>query len=500
MKAFIFLSLMSLLMAFPLAEASGVMLGGEEHMPQAVATTFTCDIGAARERSQSIKTLNNLEDILASPKSRVPFYMEATDVDDAKPYIYQAFKGKPFHIRPIYFQGLTFDGNCTLVFAWLSTPLKDDSSYLSATGADYSRDPVGGAVLLHGGGRTALRDWCDRWARNGYASISISLEGQTIDYDTSPDPDFKYERTPYPGPKRVGSYGDYMRPLHDQWMYHAVSSAMLANTLLRKQSLVNAHQVGVTGVSWGGVVTSTLLPLDHRYAFAIPAYGCGAQSGSTGSIGKQLRLHPSVDAYYLEVWDPTSRLHKVTTPTLWISSPHETHFPLETQAKTYSALNPSAPVSVVTIPAMGHSHGLVYRRPESYFFVKSILESAPSGKVTVHAEQIDQYTTPAQIDGGSIFTVVFKTTKTLVNAWLVFTETSLYIPTFERDWVEQTDIVQLLRLDCEDEGRGPCLWSVTVSLPSRVTSWFVNCEMENGLLVSSYYNQIEDLGQAEQHP
>jgi len=60
-----------------------------------------------------------------------------------------------------------------------------------------------------------------------------------------------------PGPARVGIYGDSaVTPITDQWMYHAVADTVLANSLLRSFSEVDASKVGLMGISWGGVITT----------------------------------------------------------------------------------------------------------------------------------------------------------------------------------------------------------------------------------------------------
>jgi cephalosporin-C deacetylase-like acetyl esterase len=47
-------------------------------------------------------------------------------------------------------------------------------------------------------------------------------------------------------------------------MYHALADTMLANSLLRSLPEVDATKIGVMGVSWGGVITSTVIGLDER--------------------------------------------------------------------------------------------------------------------------------------------------------------------------------------------------------------------------------------------
>ena len=61
----------------------------------------------------------------------------------------------------------------------------------------------------------------------------------------------------------------------DQWTYHAVAAVIRGHSLLRSFPEVDAEQIGVTGVSWGGYLTCIVDGVDSRFKFAVPVYGCG---------------------------------------------------------------------------------------------------------------------------------------------------------------------------------------------------------------------------------
>lgn len=143
------------------------------------------------------------------------------------------------NLKAIYFDALDWKGKPTKVFAWLGLP------------ENYS-GKVPGIVLVHGGGGTAFKAWVQKWNEQGFAALSIAVEGQ-IDVK---DPDSKdraksWKQHEWPGPHRHGIYGDSSEPLKDQWMYHAVADTILANSLLRSLPEVDAKKVGVAGISWG---------------------------------------------------------------------------------------------------------------------------------------------------------------------------------------------------------------------------------------------------------
>ncbi len=69
-------------------------------------------------------------------------------------------------LQPLFFDGLPYQGKPTRVFAWLGLPPPRSGK-------------VPGFVLVHGGGGTAFKEWVQKWNEQGFAAISLALEGQT---------------------------------------------------------------------------------------------------------------------------------------------------------------------------------------------------------------------------------------------------------------------------------------------------------------------------------
>ena len=165
-------------------------------------------------------------------------------------------------VRAIFYDALTWKGKSTRVFAWIGLPAKREGK-------------VPGMVLVHGGGGTAFKEWVQKWNAQGFAAISIAVEGQTDVNENKVKGRSSWARHAFGGPARDGTFADTKLPLKEQWMYHALADTMLANSLLRSLPEVDASKIGVMGISWGGVITSTVIGLDERFAFGIPTYGCG---------------------------------------------------------------------------------------------------------------------------------------------------------------------------------------------------------------------------------
>jgi dienelactone hydrolase len=350
-------------------------------------------------------------------------------------------------IRPIYFDALPWQGKPTRVFAYLGLP----------------KDPKGrvpGIVLVHGGGGTAFKEWVSRWNDQEFAAISIAVEGQTDVKDKGAKSGIiptGWKQHEHPGPWRKGIYNDSDQPLAEQWMYHAVADTILANSLLRALPEVDADKVGLMGISWGGVITSTVVGIDSRFAFAIPTYGCGHLADAGNQYGRNL----GKNALYRQVWDPMQRLARAEMPIMWFSWPQDKHFPLDCQAASYRAA--PGPRMVTLVPGMGHGHGPPWNRPESYAFAKSIVESGrPWARQTAGGAGRAVFDSPRSFDRA----ILVSTTDTGVTGSRTWTETPA---TLERNGQQ---------------------WVASSPLPPQTTAWYLNL-VSGEFIVSSDYQTVQ---------
>jgi len=352
-------------------------------------------------------------------------------------------------LRAIFFEALPWRGRPTRVFAWLGTP-------------EGSQGQVPGIVLVHGGGGTAFKEWVKQWTDRGYAALAIAVEGQTDQAEERPPGERRsWERHAWAGPARDQIYADSSEPLEDQWMYHAVADTVLANSLLRSLPEVDPQKVGLAGISWGGVITSTVIGIDPRFAFAIPIYGCGHQFDSANQWGEAL----GENRLYREVWDPMVRMYRVDTPTLWLSWPGDGHFPLDSQAACYRAA--PGPRMVSLIPGMKHGHAAGWNPPDSYAFADSIVES---GRPWLQQTGVDRTDETVRVSLRSV--------KPLDRATLIWTQDLGF--TGNRKWTKSP--ANLLR---ENDN-----WLVNAPLPAGTTAWFVNVG-SGDLTASSDFQEIE---------
>lgn len=341
------------------------------------------------------------------------------------------------NLKPILYSGLDYQGKPTKVFAWLGVP-------------ENTTGKVPGVVLVHGGGGTASKGWVESWNKQGYAAISMSLEGH----------DDKRAKLPEGGPERPGIFGDSTAPIKDQWMYHAVADATLAAAILRSLPEVDPGKIGINGCSWGGIITSTVIGIDPRYAFAIPVYGCGGLDKIPNHYGGSL----ANNEVYKKVWDANLRLDRARMPILWHSWPQDAHFSMEAVARSHkSAVQSESLLSLV--PGMGH--GNLSDRPEWFSFAASVMKD---GKLWIREKS-------TAVEDGKI-EAVFETQTPLESAVLVSTTDTGH--TGGRKWIETPATL-------EQDGDE---WNAEAAVPEGTTACYLNVKA-GPVLTSSDYIEIK---------
>lgn len=276
------------------------------------------------------------------------------------PGVYRVPEQDVGEIRAIFFDTLDYEGKPTRAFAYLGIPKSDQ--------------PVPAMVLVHGGGGKAFSEWVKIWNDRGYAAISMSLEGHM--------PNAKGEgklRHDFSGPQRVGMFADIGKPLEGQWMYHAVSDIMIAHSLMRALPEVDAERLGVTGISWGGVLSSLVSGVDHRFKCAMPVYGAGFLYESEGHF-KDMSAQNAQELEQKKFWDPARHFSNGSMPTLWVNGDADGHFSVNITSRSFEASKDHAYMTIH--PGMRHGHPPGWNPeevPEIYAFADSILKGEGGG-------------------------------------------------------------------------------------------------------------------------
>ncbi|MEP5341949.1 MAG: acetylxylan esterase [Algibacter sp.] len=264
------------------------------------------------------------------------------------------------NIKALFYETLSYKGKRTRAFAYIGIPKSDK--------------PVPAMVLVHGGGGKAFHEWVKIWNDKGYAAISMSLEGHMPDAKGMGKLSHEYS-----GPTRVGRFDDVDLPLEEQWMYHAVSDIMIGHSLIESLPEVDANRIGITGISWGGILSSLMSGLDTRLKCAIPVYGCGYLYESKGHFGDEGN-RPLEFIEKKKFWDPSHQFSSGSVPTLWVNGDSDGHFSINSTSHSFKTTNNHAYITIH--PGMKHGHPQGWRPqdlPEIYDFADYILKGKEVG-------------------------------------------------------------------------------------------------------------------------
>jgi len=329
----------------------GVLLKIKGVTKEATGTDFYT---AYFEKRGNNKNTVALEKLFNEVKTHNPTYR----VDESR---------KPFadddRIQAIYFEGEECNGKPTEIFAYYGIP--------SAAASH----PVAAMVLVHGGGLYAQADWVQYWVDRGYAALAIDgfgeepLEGEyhsdNAYWVANPD-----SHMPYNG------FEDSDKPVNEQWFYYYLTDIILANNILRNDSRIITNQIGVAGISWGGLATSAVMGYDERFAFAIPIYGCPYTYDSTAIYGSGFMSEKTAT-----IWEPSLRLDDVKMPVLMVNGNDDPFFALDCHTTAAAYLDNG---DVTFIDGINHGE---FRLEETVRFAN---EQTGKGYGNIHITGLDR--------------------------------------------------------------------------------------------------------------
>ncbi|WP_139995277.1 alpha/beta hydrolase family protein [Paenibacillus paridis] len=392
------------------------------------------------------------------------------------PRIDSLFEDEASGIKAIFYDGVSYQGNKTRVFAYYGVP--------EAKGERLETPPfVPGIVLVHGGAGSAFAQWVKLWNDRGYAAIAMDLEGQIpfssygelneerprhIETHAVPT---EFSTHPWSGPAKQGVFADYAEPPQEQWFYHAVAAVLSAHSILRSLPGVDPDQIGITGISWGGIITSLMAGLDKRLRFAMPIYGCGYLYEPGTFYGAGFAAMPPDHAEHIRrLWDPSSYLHHSQLPMLWLNGSQDTHFPLSIFMKSYELhekndANALLHSRISIQHGLPHSYSAAWSCPESYAFADSITGVGPP---LIHLTKSEQC--------GESLQVSFKSQIKVVDAVLYWCEEA-------SDWRRaHWDSAQAV---LAQEGTNAEKGTATVNLPQGNCTFYMELANDKGWKTST---------------
>jgi hypothetical protein len=215
------------------------------------------------------------------------------------------------------------------------------------------------------------------WNSRGFAAIAIDTVG-TIPAKSEAGKLWNpaRRRHEFSGPAGWGDFNNIDAPITDQWSYHAVAVSILAHSFLRTQPGVDAKRIGVTGISWGGYLTSIVASLDRRFRFGIPVYGCGFLGEDSAWLKDFEKLGAERAEKWLRLWDPSSYLSLGRRPMFWVNGTNDFAYVMPSWQKSYRLARGERLLSLQI--RMKHSHPDGATPEQIYVYAKAKLVGGPA--------------------------------------------------------------------------------------------------------------------------
>jgi dienelactone hydrolase len=223
------------------------------------------------------------------------------------------------------------------------------------------------------------------WNARGYAAISMDLCG-SVPVGTVG----QWKRHEHGGPPGWdASFNQLDDAVEDQWTYHAASAVALAHSLIRSYPEVDVDRVGVTGISWGGYMTSVVSGIDSRFKFAVPVYGCGYLGDNSAWLPAFEKLGPERANQWLRQWDPSGFLSHAKMPMLWVNGTNDFAYPMDSWQRSYQL--PTGARDLCLKVRMPHSHPAGQDPVEIHAFAESFFNAGkPLAKIVDQGQSNDQ--------------------------------------------------------------------------------------------------------------
>ena len=369
-----------------------------------------------------------------------PTFSFTTDYDAYKEYS---------NIKGLFIDALDYNGHSTKVFCWYGVP--------ETLGSGEKAPAV---VLVHGGGGTAFPDWVKKWTDRGYIAIAIAHEGQL---PGAKNPLTWYPTWKFSGPRRDGFFKDADKDVREQWFYHAVADAILANSLLRSFPEVDRKNIGINGISWGGILTNVITGIDERFKFSIPVYGCGYLYDSAKYSRDILLNSEAENQFYLDNWEPSLYIPRQSLPVFYVNGNNDRQFSMNIATPSYNLIPSEKYLRIENL--MAHSVPAGYAPEEIYKFADYITGTGKA-PMTVSIDNVIGSNVTASYQGNAKSAV-------------------LYYTTDAKDWKQDTYVWEEIAVQLFVKTK-----KIRAELPGNTKYFYINTTSNNDLMYSSPMNKI----------
>jgi len=201
---------------------------------------------------------------------------------------------------------------------------------------------------LHGGGQRAFLHEVKRFAKRGYATLSINWGGREMEMAQSGDPNTEWGAVD-PTQNNVSGYsnlvpGDktidpFPSPRNNNWFLLAIGGRR-GLTFLEHQPEVDSKRIGVYGHSMGGRLTGLVAGSDERVSTASPSVGGSGflQSDLWGLPDSARRVRGDLGLFQRTIAGQVF-LARIRCPILYLSSTNDFNAPMDFVEKGMSLIS-----------------------------------------------------------------------------------------------------------------------------------------------------------------
>ena len=150
-----------------------------------------------------------------------------------------------------------------------------------------------------------------------------------------------------------------------------MAAVIRGHSLLAARPEVDADRIGITGISWGGYLTSIVTGVDDRLKVSVPVYGCGFLDENSAWLGIFEKMEAAERRRWVRLFDPSRYLPGVTCPILFVNGTNDFAYPLDSYQKSYRLVPGRVDLRIEV--RMRHSHGHGWEPKEIGLFVDGVL-------------------------------------------------------------------------------------------------------------------------------
>ena len=195
-----------------------------------------------------------------------------------------------------------------------------------------------GLIHMHGGGQRAFLHEGKRYAKRGYATLSVNWGGRPMENSGSEDPNTDWGAVD-PTQNNVAGYSNLLpqnqtidpfpSARNNNWFLLTIGCRR-GITFLEKQGEVDADRIGVYGHSMGGRLTGLVAGTDNRVKAASPSVGGSGflQTNLWGLPGSARRVRGDLNLFQQTIAGQ-AYLKKVTSPILYLSATNDFNAPMD---------------------------------------------------------------------------------------------------------------------------------------------------------------------------